>query len=86
MSDPIQHFLLVFDHGAGHLAEEIHFGSDGDRAVQAYAAKEREYTGKRDVEIVLIGSDSIETVRITHANYFDGTVAISKYLADLDVG
>ncbi|MFL5797539.1 MAG: hypothetical protein ACJ77A_06350 [Actinomycetota bacterium] len=85
MSD-IQHFLLVFDHGAGRLVEEIPFGSDGDRAVQAYAAKEREYGGKRDVEIVLIGSDSIETVRITHANYFDGTVAISKYLADLDVG
>jgi hypothetical protein len=33
--------------------------------------------------VVLIGSDSIETVRLTHANYFDGSVAISKYLVDL---
>lgn len=32
------------------------------------------------VEIVLIGSDSIETVKRTHANCFDGSVAISGYL------
>jgi predicted ATPase len=31
------------------------------------------------IEIVLIGSDSLETVKVTHANYFDGTVAASKY-------
>lgn len=85
MSDRIQHYLLVFDHSQGRLVEEVPFGSDGERAVLAYAAKEREYGGNRDVEIVLIGSDSIETVRITHANYFDGTVAISKYLAAMEV-
>jgi hypothetical protein len=32
------------------------------------------------MEIVLIGSDSLDTVKLTHANYFDGSVAISKYL------
>jgi hypothetical protein len=35
------------------------------------------------IEIVLIGSDSIETVKRTHANYFDGTVTISRYLAGI---
>ncbi|HTZ07492.1 MAG TPA: hypothetical protein VMB72_00380 [Acidimicrobiales bacterium] len=85
MSDKIQHFLLVFDHEAGHLIEEQHFGEDGETAVAAYAAKEREYGGRDSIEIVLVGSDSLETVRLTHANYFDGSVAVSKskYLAGI---
>ncbi len=49
----------------------------------AYAAKERELQGQKSSEIVLIGSDSFETVKLTHANYFDGTVSVSKYLAGL---
>ena len=35
------------------------------------------------IDIVLIGSDSIETVRLTHANYFTGEAAVSKYLVGL---
>jgi hypothetical protein len=79
----IQHFLLVFDHDKRHLIEEVDFGFDAEAAVVAYSAKEQEYEGRDAVEIVLIGSDSLETVRVTHANYFDGTVAISKYLAGI---
>ena len=29
---------------------------------------------------MLIGSDSIETVQLTHANYYGGIAAASKYL------
>lgn len=79
----IQHFLLVFDHAQGHLIQEEYFHEDGPAALVAYAEKEREYQGDRNVEIVLIGSDSIETVRLTHANYYDGSVAVSKYLAGI---
>jgi hypothetical protein len=79
----IQHFLLVFDHEQGHLIEEKHFLDDGAAALAAYSAKEQEHTGDRNIEIVLIGSDSIETVRLTHANYYDGSVAVSKYLAGI---
>jgi hypothetical protein len=79
----IQHFLLVFDHDAGRLVEQEDFGEDGVAAVTAYAAKEREYGGRGAFEIVLVGSDSIETVKLTHANYFDGSVAVSKYLAGI---
>ncbi len=79
----IKHFLLVFDHDQGHLIEEQHFQDDSEGALAAYAAKEKDYRGNRMVEIVLIGSDSIETVRLTHANYYDGTVAVSKYLAGI---
>jgi hypothetical protein len=38
------------------------------------------------MDSVLVGSDSIETVKITHAHYFDGSATVmskSKYLAGL---
>lgn len=79
----LKHFLLVFDHSAGRLIDKIEFGERGEEALEAYADKEREYRGRRDMEIVLIGSDSIETVMLTHANYFDGSASVSKYLVGL---
>ncbi len=81
----LRHYLLVFDHNEGVLVETQEFGSDSDRAVAAYAAKESQYKDDEAIEIVLVGSDSLETVRITHANYFDGSAAIgaSQYLAGL---
>ena len=47
--------------------------------MEAYTAKERHFQGQRRIEIVLIGSDSIDTVKRTHANYFEQTDASSKY-------
>lgn len=76
------HFLLVFDHSKGELAHMEQF-RDADEAVAAYSAKEHECAGVEGIEIVLIGSDSLETVELTHANYFDGSVALSKYFADI---
>ena len=79
----IKHFLLVFDHDKGRLVELQEFGTDSDAAVAAYGAKEKELRRQSWIEIVLIGSDSLETVKLTHANYFDGSVAVSKYLAGI---
>ncbi len=79
----IHHYLLVFDHHLGVLIDERHFGTDSDAAVAEYSATEEKYQGQKTIEIVLVGSDSIETVRRTHANYYDGTVAESKYLAGI---
>jgi len=81
--DRIQHFLLVFDHEQGKLIETQEFGEDADAAVVAYASKEAQFGDQKRVEIVLVGSDSIETVKLTHANYFDGSVSVSKYLAGI---
>lgn len=80
----IQHFLLVFNHEAGRLVDQRDFGTDIARAVAEYANLEREYQDSPMMDIVLVGSDSIETVRLTHANYFDGSAKVSsKYLAGL---
>lgn len=83
MRERIQHFLLVFDHRAGHLLSTEEFGEDADAAMATYASIEAEYGDRKDIEVVLIGSDSFETVKRTHANYFNGTVTVSKYLAGI---
>lgn len=79
----IQHFLIIYDHEAGELLDMVKFGNDGERAVAAYASKEKEYQDRKKIEIVLIGSDSEETVELTHANYFDGSLSQSKYLVGI---
>jgi hypothetical protein len=84
MTKGIQHFLIVFDHALGVLRDLQEFGEDSELAVKAYAEKEEELRGEGSVvEIVLIGSDSLETVQLTHANYFEGAAVGSKYLAGL---
>ena len=39
----IQHFLLVFDHEAGHLKDLQEFGEDGASAVAKYSELERQF-------------------------------------------
>lgn len=79
----IQHFILVFDRAAGRLVAEESFGSDSTGAVSRYSELEREYSHREEMDIVLVGSDSIDTVRVTHANYYNGTTTHSQYLAGL---
>lgn len=82
----IQHFILVFDHNKGHLIDEpLTFGEDSKGALSRYSELERTYRENHNMDIVLIGSDSLETVKVTHANYFDGTAAFSKYLRDIEM-
>ena len=76
----LQHFLLVYDLAAQHLIKQQEF-SDGDEAAVAYADLEREYKDRSDLEIVLVGADSIETIKRTHAHYFDAVAAGSPFLA-----
>lgn len=77
---PVQHFLIVFDREAGRLIEVVEFGTDEGRALDEYVSRERETLKDRRMEIVLIGSDSLDTVKITHANYFEDPAVVSKYL------
>jgi hypothetical protein len=75
----LQHFLLVYDLGAQRLVSQRRF-TDGDEAAVAYALLERQYKGRDDLEIVLVGADSIETIQRTHAHYFDAVETVSPFL------
>jgi hypothetical protein len=76
----LKHFLLVYDLAAQRLVKQQEF-SDGDEAAVAYADLEREFKGSQDLEIVLVGADSIETIMRTHAHYFDAVGTTSPFLA-----
>lgn len=66
----INNFLLVFDHSKNELKVCEEFGTDTERATLAYADMERRYRETHFMDIVLVGSDSIETVKVTHSTYF----------------
>lgn len=68
----IKHFLLAFDHAQDRLIVSQEFGVDVERATTAYTELERQYKDSSLVDIVLVGSDSIESVKVTHSNYFEG--------------
>lgn len=78
---PLQHYLIMFDHDADELIEVVEFGTDSKRALKEYAARELEHLENRRMEVVLIGSDSLETVKRTHANYFGFTLP-ERYFDD----
>ena len=82
MTSKLIHFLLVYDHKTQVLRHSEQFGSS-EEAVKAYFDMEQRHKDDVLIEIVLIGSDSLETIRLTHANYFDGTVEMSEYLVGL---
>ena len=77
----IKNFLLVFDRKQGRLVQQDDFGADIDTAIAEYQRLEREHRDDPTYDIVLVGSDSIETVKVTHASYFrTGIESAEQYL------
>lgn len=66
----INHFLVVYDIANG-LAHVDEFGRDYDAALAAYGEAEKRHRDDENVEVVLLGSDSIETLERTHSSYFE---------------
>jgi hypothetical protein len=81
MSHKTVHYLLVYDHAARRL-ESSRAYEDALEATAAYTLMEREHGENDDLEIVLVGADSLETVRKTHASYFSEG-EFSKYLVEV---
>jgi ribosome assembly protein YihI (activator of Der GTPase) len=71
MTASIQHFLLIYDHAAGRLLDVEKFGVEAKKALARYEELEQLHRDERQMDIVLVGSDSLDTVKVTHANYFD---------------
>ena len=73
------HFLLVYDLSKERLVSQLPY-YDVDEALAAYAKSESEHYDP-NMEIVLVGADSIETVMRTHGQYFPrGFEVDSPYL------
>ena len=79
----IQHFILVYDRKLGQEVEQIHFGTDAKAAVTAYERLEARYRDVSSMDIVLVGSDSLDTIKVTHSTYFDDVESAFDQLLNL---
>lgn len=84
MESSINHFLLVFDHGRNSLVELQEFGHNVNMATAAYSRAEELHRTDGLIDIVLVGSDSIETVKQTHASYFASASRTPRDILNFD--
>lgn len=84
MAHPEQYFILLY-HIAGREVEIKTYGRDADAALEAYSEYERAHRNDDDVEVVMVGADSIETIQKTHSHYFAKTddELLDQFLAGL---
>jgi hypothetical protein len=66
----IRHFLVTRDIARRETTVE-EFGTDYDAAQAAYQEAERAARGRSDLDVVLLGADSLDTLKRTHSSYFD---------------
>lgn len=74
---PLKHFLIVFDRRTGKQLEVTEY-QNSDVALAAYEQAEAEWRDDKMIDIVLVGSDSLDTVRVTHASYFREGITASN--------
>jgi hypothetical protein len=67
----VTHFVLVYDRPNGAIVLERQFAdADVAEAMRVRFAEELKYKANPDIEVVLLGADSRETLLTTHARYF----------------
>lgn len=65
----LHYFLIAYDTETGELVMSQEFARAAE-AEEAYVAAESEHRGT-SVQVVLFGSDSLETLARTHPHYFE---------------
>ena len=79
-------FLIAFDHDARKQIILKKF-RDTAQALEAYCELEEQYRDNPRVEVVLLGADSVEAIKVTHSNYFeDRADAVDNLLDRLGPG
>ncbi len=78
MSPEIRHFLVLYDIGAA--SAKVQRFDDYEEAVAAYSKLEEDLRDRKDVDIVLLSADSIETIRRTHSSYFETRESFERLL------
>jgi hypothetical protein len=78
----VKQFVLVFDRPKGEIVEMLEFpDSERDRALRCLFERENRHRGQPQIEVVMLGADSIEVLKRTHMRYFKGE--IEKRIATL---
>ena len=76
------HFLITYDRSNRQLLNLERF-HNGKKAVDTYGEREREYADRPQIEVVLLGADSEEAIRVTHPVYFRTEPLSMERIADL---
>jgi hypothetical protein len=66
---PTNYFLLVYNLATREVEIEEWHGDDVGAAAR-YSERERELQNNDDIEVVLVGADSLDTIKVTHSHYF----------------
>jgi hypothetical protein len=80
-ADTNQYFLLIYDQSRRKVDVE-EFAADAQRAALEYAEREQQYRDRPEIEVVLVGADSLDTVKKTHSHYFSDSP--ESLLSDLE--
>ena len=81
-------FLIVYDRENATQISLQEFDDDL-AAIEAYGAAEAEHFDSPHIDTVLLGADSLDAIKLTHASYFveghhSAEQLIGMLLADLD--
>lgn len=67
----LKHFLIVYDRPAGKILEFKEFReSEAAAASAARLEAEKRTRAQPHIEVVVLDSDSLQTIKRTHARYF----------------
>jgi len=69
--DEIKHFLVIYDPDTGKVKVRS-FETDYEAAQAAYEEAEQANGVDAKLDVVLLGADSLETIKQTHSSYFRG--------------
>ena len=73
--DVIEQYLLVYDRARGVQVSAEPVGTDAASASDAYRAAERMYQDRPKMDVLLVGSDSLDSVKRTHSTYFQSVTS-----------
>ena len=76
-------FLTTFDHDARMKSSLEEFRNTA-QALKAYVEREEQYRDNPRVEVILLGAESVDAIKVTHSNYFGDTAdALGNLLVSL---
>jgi hypothetical protein len=67
----MQHYLMIYDRRAGKIVRHRRFRTPA-RALTARFEAEREFREDPDIEVVVLGAESWDSLPRTHSRYFKG--------------
>lgn len=80
----MNHYLIVYRRSEGKLLRCTEYRSQrsGELALMDRFTLERKHAGDPDVEIVVLGADSLDALKVTHGRYFFTAAELAGRMRD----